>query len=381
MRIIIIHRSFALTGGAERVIIDKANYLTSKGHTIKLVSYEQGAHPLSYPLDDSVAIEDMDCRFFTLSKYASLAHLYHFLKLKRKFKVSIQKIIRQFHPDVVVLASDWQFLIGPLLKATGDIPVICEFHNSYDYIVKNIGNSRFGIKEKMTRAYYHYVISDISNCARLISLTENDARHWRKLNKHVSVIPNPLFCYPERTDDVAKLPNRIISVGRLNAQKRLDRLIEAFSYIADKHKEWYIEIFGEGTEKEALEKQIKVLGLEKRITINPPTDFIFDEYKKAQMLVLSSESEGFGLVLIEAMACGTPCISFDCPPGPSEIIDNKVTGLLARNGDTQDLAEKMDWLITHDSERQEMGRKARIASRRYEPASILKEWEKAYTSI
>ena len=378
MRIIIIHRSFALTGGAERVIIDKANYLTSKGHTVKLVSYEQGTHPLSYPLDHSVSVEDVDCRFFTLSKYAPLAHLYHFLKLRRKFKNSIQEIIRQFCPDVIVLASDWQFLILPLLKAAGRIPVMCEFHNSYDYIVKNIGQEHFGIKEKLIRAYFQYAIRAVGRCAKLISLTNNDARHWRRLNKHVSVIPNPLFCYPERIDDVAKMPHRIISVGRLNRQKRFDRLITSFSHIANRHPDWYIEIFGEGNEKDTLEKQIKSTGLEKRVTINPPTKSIFDEYKKAQMLVLSSESEGFGLVLIEAMACGTPCISFNCPPGPAEIIDDNVTGLLAINGDIKDLSEKMEWLITHNDERQEMGRQARLATEKYKPATILTEWEKAY---
>ena len=381
MRIIIIHRSFALTGGAERVIIDKANYLTSKGHVVKLVSYEQGMHSISYPLDDSVLVEDVDCRFFTLSRYTPLVHMYHFLKLKRKFKEATQNIFRQFRPDVIILASDWQFLIQPLLKAAGRIPVMCEFHNSYDYIVKNIGQEHFSIKEKLIKTYYKFAIRAVGKCVKLISLTENDARHWRKLNKHVSVIPNPLFCYPESIDDVAKMPNRIISVGRLNCQKRLDRLITAFSLIANQYPDWYIDIFGEGTEKETLEKQIDSLGLGKRITINPPTKNIFKEYKKAQFLVLSSEYEGRPLVLTESMTCGTPCLSFNCPSGPAEIIDDNITGLLAKNGHVKDLSEKMEWLITHDNERQEMGRKARLASEKYKPATILKEWEEAYCSI
>ena len=66
MRIIIIHRSFALVGGAERVIIDKANYLAENGHQVKLLSYEQGAHEISYQMNSSVEYEDLDCRFFTL---------------------------------------------------------------------------------------------------------------------------------------------------------------------------------------------------------------------------------------------------------------------------------------------------------------------------
>ena len=123
------------------------------------------------------------------------------------------------------------------------------------------------------------------------------------------------------------------------------------------------------------------MGLDKRITINPPTKNIFNEYKKAQFLVLSSEYEGRPLVLTESMTCGTPCLSFNCPSGPAEIIDDNITGLLAKNGDVKDLSEKMEWLITHDNERQEMGRKARLASEKYKPATILKEWEKTYCSI
>ena len=380
MRIIIIHRSFALTGGAERVIIEKANYLSKQGHSVMLVSYEQGAHPISFPLLDAVKVVDLDCRFFTLSQRSPLAHYLHFLQLKKKFRESLRQTVATFHPEVIVLASDWQFLVKSVLKAANQIPVMCEFHISYDFIVKNISGHPNGIKAKLTKSYARHAIKGLKGCAQLISLTEQDAKHWREYARRVVVIPNPLFVYPETTDDVPKLPARIICVGRLNAQKRFDRTITAFSMIAGKYPDWHVDFFGEGAEKASLQQQIQSLGLEKRIIIHSPTKAIFDEYKKSQLLVLSSEFEGRPMVLIEAMSCATPCLSFDCPSGPAEIIDDRVTGLLAKNGDVADLAEKMEWLITHEEERKEMGRKARIAAERYKPELVLKEWEQAYTT-
>ena len=370
MRIIIIHRSFALTGGAERVIIEKANYLSEQGHTVMLVSYEQGAHPISFPLLDAVKVVDLDCRFFTLSTYSPLAHYFHFLRLKKKFRESLLQTVTTFRPEVIVLASDWQFLIRPVLKAARTIPVMCEFHVSYDFVVKNISGHSGGIKAQLARAYARHAVKGLRGCVQLISLTQKDAQRWKDYARRVVVIPNPLFLYPETTDDVPRQPARIICVGRLSAEKRFDRTITAFSLIADKHPDWHIDIFGEGVEKASLQQ---------RIVIHSPTKAIFDEYKKSQLLVLSSEFEGLPMVLLEAMSCGTPCLSFNCPSGPAEIIDHNVNGLLAKNGDVDDLAEKMEWLITHDEERKAMGRKARIAAERYKPSLVQKEWERAYT--
>lgn len=379
MKIIIIHRSFALVGGAERVIIDKANYLCERSHEVMLVSYEQGKHPLPYKLHPSVSYVDLDCRFFTLSKYSILIRLYRFFRLKRQFRSSLRNAIVGFSPEVIVLASDWQFLINYVLDAAGKIPVIAEFHNAYDFITKKIGNKDNGIKVKITSLYYRHFLKQFRSCAHLVALTENDAKHWRKHSDHVSVIPNPVTLYPEVIDDVKKDQSRIICVGRLNGQKRIDRLVSAFSKIAYKYPDWHVDIFGEGDLKPVIQDQIDSCRLQNRIILHEPTKTIYDEYKKSQMLVLSSEYEGRPLVLIEAMACGIPCISFDCPSGPKEIIEDGVTGLLAENGNVDDLAYKMEWLITHDKEREEMGKKARLAALAYKPSVIMKEWERLYT--
>lgn len=381
MRIIIIHRSFALVGGAERVIIDKANYLCERGHEVMLVSYEQGKHQLPYQLHPSVAYKDLDCRFFTLSNYSIALRLYLFFRLKRQLKCSLRNVIVDYSPNVVVLASDWQFLIDVVLDAAGKIPVIAEFHNAYDFITKKIGNKDNGIKDKITALYYRHFLKHFRRCAHLVVLTENDANHWRRHSDHVSVIPNPVTFYPEVIDDVQKESGRIICVGRLNGQKRIDRLVTAFSLIADEYPSWHVDVFGEGDLKSSLQKQIIDCHLEKRFVLNDPTSAIFDEYKKSQFLVLSSEYEGRPLVLIEAMACGVPCVSFDCPSGPKEIIDDGETGLLAENGNVNDLAKKMEWMITHDRDREEMGKRARRAALVYKPSIIMKEWEKLYTNV
>jgi len=112
----------------------------------------------------------------------------------------------------------------------------------------------------------------------------------------------------------------------------------------------------------------------------PPTKDIYNEFQRSQFFVLSSDYEGFGLVIIEAMACGIPVVSTDCPYGPSEIIEDGKTGLLAKM-DVQDLADKMEWMITHEEERKAMGARAHQAAARYRKEVVMPEWEKAYLSV
>lgn len=381
MRILIMHRSFALVGGAERVITDKANYLAKAGHQLMLVSYEQGAHPLPYELHPSVQYRDLDCRFFTLSKYSIPMHLYHFYRLKRKFRNNLQFIISEFNPDVVVLASDWQTLMGAVIDTVSPIPVIAEFHNTYDYVMRKVGVSEGWLKSKITQLYYRQTIRNLKKCTQLVVLTESDARGWRQHFKNVTVIPNPVTLYPDVIDDVPKDPGRIIFVGRFNHEKRIDRLITAFSMIADKYPDWHVDIFGDGNEKDNLIRQIKDLKLESRVIIHEPTKSIYDEYKRSEMLVLCSEHEASPLVLVEAMACGVPCVSLDCPNGPREIISDGENGLLAKNGDVQDLSAKIEWLIAHDDDRKVMGQKARAFAALRKLSVIMRHWEILYTQF
>lgn len=381
MRLLIIHRSFALVGGAERVIIDKANYLSQEGHQMMLVSYEQGQHPLPYELDSNVQYVDLDCRFFKLSKYSVFERMYRFIRLKRKFRRDLHDVVNTFNPDVVVLASDWQKLINSVVDATGTIPVIAEFHNAYDYIMRKVGVSENNIKKYTSRWYSMRILKGLRRCAKMVVLTESDARCWRQHFDNVCVIPNPVTFYPDVIDDVPKDKGRIIFVGRFNREKRIDRLITAFSMIADRYPDWHVDIFGDGNEKQNLLSLIKQVKLENRVIIHEPTRNIYDEYKRSEMLVLCSEHEARPLVLVEAMSCGVPCVSLDCPYGPREIITNGVTGLLAHDGDVVDLAAKIEWLIVHEDERKKMGHNAREDAAKYKMSVIMKDWEELYLGV
>ena len=381
MRILIMHRSFALVGGAERVITDKANFLANAGHQLLLVSYEQGQHPLPYELHPSVGYKDLDCRFFTLSKYSLPLHVYHFFRLRNKFRKALRSTVEDFKPDVVVLASDWQTLMGAVVKSVNPIPVIAEFHNTYAHIMRKVESSENWLRKVVTQFYYRQTISNLRKCLKLVVLTEIDAQNWRRHFDKVCVIPNPVTQYPEVIDDIPKDNGRIIFVGRFNHEKRIDRLITAFSMIADRYPDWHVDIFGDGNEKENLLRQIDECGLVNRVVIHEPTKAIYDEYKRSEMLVLCSEHEASPLVLVEAMACGVPCVSLDCPTGPRAIIKDGETGLLAKDGDVNDLASKIEWLIVHEAERKEMGLKARVFAASRKQDVVMGQWEKLYTGI
>ena len=166
-------------------------------------------------------------------------------------------------------------------------------------------------------------------------------------------------------------------MGRLAPQKRFDRLIDAFALLAGKYPAWHVDIFGKGEDEKKLRQQIDRHGLVERIHILPPVDHIYAAYGQSDFLVLSSDFEGFGLVIVEAMACGTPVVATNCPYGPADIIRDGETGVLSKL-EVKDLADKMEWMMTHDVERLQMGQKARQAVARYRQEVIIPQWEQAY---
>lgn len=373
MRLLYILPLLSTMGGQERTITDKANWLSHHGHQVMLVTYEHEG-PLAYRLDNGVGHEDVGCHFFSLYRYSFFRRPLEALRLKRLFRKKLQAILQRFRPDVIVVPiPNTENFLPDIVRMADAIPVVIESHLAHGHQV---------IRRGFTERWLHYVYSPLRALRKarlLISLTEGDARYWRKMVRHVRVIPNPLASdLPPLTSHLSLLgSHRIIAVGRLTPQKRLDRLVDAFALLADKYPQWTIDIFGEGECHQQLQEQIDRLHLSERVRIHPPTHQIFEEYRRSDLFVLSSDFEGFGLVIIEAMACGLPVVATNCPYGPSEIIEDGKTGLLAQL-DVATLAAKMEWLITHDAERRQMGQAAQQAVARYRLDRVMPEWEKAY---
>lgn len=371
MNILFVLSSFAHAAGVERVMCDKMNYLAEQGHHVVFATYEQAGNPLIFPLNPAIKYVDLDCRYFSLYHYPLPIRMLKAIPMKRTFLQRLQALVDTETIDVMVTPTNAAMFMGEMMKVKRVLKIV-ESHGAFtktmvaDDFFANVG-------KKMQ-------VNAIKRCNLLISLTNGDAQCWQRHVNNVEVHPNPVSFFPEDIEQFEKQKGRIIAVGGLNKHKRFDRLIDAFSLLAEKNPAWRVDIFGEGEEKDSLKMRIYQLGLENRVCLNAPTQQIAQEYLLSQLFVLSSDTEGLPLVLLEAMACGLPVVSTNCPFGPSDIIEDGVTGLLAKM-DVQDLADKMEWMITREAERREMGIKAHHAAARYKKEVVMKEWERAYLSI
>ena len=174
----------------------------------------------------------------------------------------------------------------------------------------------------------------------------------------------------------------MIAVGRLDYQKSFDRLLEAWALIPSAVRAgWRLDIFGQGEWETMLRDRIAALGIEESARINAPTKQIFEEYADSAFLVMSSHYEGFPMVMIEAMACGLPVVSFGFKCGPRDIIREGRNGLVVPEGDIPALAAAMARLMTDDALREGMSREARQVVGTYSEERIMQLWKQCFDSL
>lgn len=210
-----------------------------------------------------------------------------------------------------------------------------------------------------------------------VVLTHGNKKEWNLKKLHV--IPNPLSFYPDTTSSL--LNKKVIAVGKHCYQKGYDRLLQSWKLVHEVHPDWTLNIYGTITPSERLKELANDLEIAKSINFFEPVKNIAEKYKEASIYVMSSRYEGFGMVLTEAMAHGVPCVSFDCPHGPSDIIEHNKNGILAPNHDIKALAKGVLTLIENQGKRQKLGKKARHDVQRYLIEKIAIEWDTLFKKI
>jgi glycosyltransferase involved in cell wall biosynthesis len=377
MKIYYIYTALVTKGGADRVIAEKANWLAEHGHEVAIVTDTQMGREPVFPLSPKVRLIDLAIDFSKEYGHGLLMRIYMYYILMHQYRKKMTEVLMQNHPDIVIttLGRDISFIT----KIKDGSRKIGEAHTTKNFIRNfHLLEQRNIIFRYLTKFFRWNMDRKVNQLDALVVLTSQDQHDWG--NKiPVYVIPNSYPFYP---DIPSACDNKqAIIVGRYNSAKGYNYLVDAWKLVYQKHPDWIINIFGSGEYENDIRHRIFDEGLQDVIVMNSPTDHIMEEYLKSSIYVMSSVFEGFAMVLLEAMACGLPCVSFDCPYGPRNVITDGEDGILVEYLNSQALADNICRLIEDKDLRMEMGNKGRRNVLRFSRETIMPQWVELFESV
>ena len=364
------------SGGMERVLTQKVNWLAvHTKHEFTILTTEktpEGQPDCYFPLNKRVKVVHLDIDFNADYHKPLFAKWWGHMLRMRAYERALRAYIQQNGIELCIS------LCGKEIAFLRHLPcrTLAELHFSKNQRRQLLEANHTGLFWSLLgRIRTWQLVRAVKLLKRLVVLTKADQEDWQKEGcMNVTVIPN--IC----SLDGLKLPMKsreksVLAVGRLHEQKGFDLLLQAWKVIEQKHPEWTLRIVGEGPKHSELEKQIRDLEL-KHVCLAGRTENMAKEYVEASIFVLSSRYEGLPLVLAEAMWCGTPCVSFDCPHGPAELLADE-RGWLAPNGDIEALTAQIEYVIAHPEEADLRAKKAQTyAQNTYSEEAIMPRWVK-----
>ena len=376
MKLIYCIHSLYNPGGMERVLLNKVIWF--REHTdweIVIVTTDQKNRPTFYPFPEGVRMVDLGVNYSDDNGKGFFAKLFGYIKRRQLHKHLFNRLLKAEKPDIVDCFYPGECSFVPALKNSSK--KVMELHQSKLFHHQYNRSGLMGLADKIRAKMDERLVRKFDS---FVVLTEEDAQMWGDV-PNIKVIPNAAKFISDGYSNCEE--KRVIAVGRLDYQKGFDRLIEAWGLVqkTDKYSDWHLDIFGQGEWRDMLQQMIEEKKIANTTHINSPTSQIGKEYAKSSMLVMSSHYEGFPMVMIEAMACGLPVVTFDYKCGPRDIIDHESNGLLVKDGDIAGLAEALMRLMDDKVLRQKMGENAKLVVERYAEDRVMGEWQKLYKKL
>ena len=361
------------SGGMERVLTNKANYLARHGYEIVVVTTDQRGKQPFFPLEPSIRSIDLGINYDENNGKSFLNKLLHYPVKQALHKKRLKAVLMKERPDVTVsmFNNDAGFIPG--IK-DGSAKLL-EIHFSK---FKRLQYGRKGVWKLADWWRSKQDEKTVRKFDRFVVLTEEDKAYWGNL-PNIMVIPNAISGIPAGTALLAN--KRVIAVGRYTYQKGFERLVDAWHLLASRFPDWNLVIIGDGEERPLLEQRIRSYGLERQVTLTRPTQEIGKVYQEASILASSSRYEGLPMVLLEAQAFGLPIVAFQCKCGPKDIVSDGMNGYLVPEGDTAGMAQRLEILMKDEALRKRMGLKAKESALRFNEEVIMKKWMYTFQTL
>lgn len=334
----------APAGGIERVLSQHITFLSIENEITVITDDCQKSF---YTLPDNVKHISLDINT-TLSMQNSKIH--RVAKISFTFITCIKALrreIKKIKPDCVYTAHPLN-LIKVIMSVRQYNKIFVTEHASITGYNK--------VYKKIATTFYKRI--------KLLAVpTTLDSEIYKNYGIDNVYLPNPLPFYPEAS---AKLSNKLaLNIGRFTDDKQHLLLLELWEQSIAPKNGWKLKIIGKGENNKAILSKIEELNLHNSVFIEEPTKDIINEYMNASLFLFTSRAEGFGLVLAEAMACGVPCISFNCPSGPRDIISNGKDGYLIDVGNNKEYIERLNEMVSNEELRKLLGASAKLSIQKF----------------
>lgn len=351
MRLLFFVDTINRTSGVERMVVSLTNELCIRGFAVDIIVCGLDTES-SYFLDDRIVVHALGCPFHDRLKGA----------------MRFRTLVKVIQPDVLVnvMVSMGQISLLALMFLPKCPKIV-----TWEHFHLHAGSQQ-GYLFRLFSAW----VSD-----KTVVLTDRDKKAYPRMfqGKIERIYNFTVFtpCYLSREDK-----RIVLSIGRLEDQKGYDLLLPIWKRVVNMVEGWRLRIVGDGYLEKVLKKQAQDLGIEDVVEFIPASPNVMNYYRDSSVYVMSSRFEGLPMVLIEAKACGLPCISFDCPNGPDEIIRDEKDGYIVPVGDLEQFVQKFVWLLSSVRLRENFGHDAvRDIQDRFLPERIVKEWEMLFQKI
>ena len=377
LKLVYVTPAIYSAGGVERVVTVKANYFVDVlGYDVTIIVTEGKGRSSFFPLSDRVHVVNFELGFEELWNVAFCKKTYLYLKKIRKYKRLLRAELLRIRPDITIstLRREINFIndIKDGSKKIGELHV-----NRANYRNFKGEKSNF-VMNLFAKFWSKQLLDNLKKLDGFVVLTEKDKEAWTELDQ-VEVIPDPIPFVPTTFSQLTE--KRVLAVTRYSYEKGIDLLLEAWAQVEKQTEEWRLDVYGNG-DTTAFNALIDKLGIDRnRCQLHGYTCDVEKEYTNSSIFVCSSRFEGFGMVIVEAMACGLPVVSFDCPWGPRSIINDHEYGILVEKDNPTALAQGILSLVNDAALRMTLSGAAKRNVQSYKMEYIAAQWNRLFEDI